>query len=220
MEAGPALEGSEPRPVPPVLMLGRRSPYLYAEPTVEQAEAHLAWHAARSESFRQHARDYDYFDGDFRPLRLVISAGATATLGLAGTTPQPHQVRGGLRRVLDWMELLLLGHDLLVAADDARETAGKLLPRRELAAGRQALTAAAQAVAAAEALPAEAMPLLLQRESAAALRRGIEDLDPATDDLGKLLDTLAERFRAPLDITVAHPGGLLHNVLHAAGWRH
>lgn len=208
------------RPEAPILMLAKRAPYLYAEPTVEQAERHLGMHVRDSESFRLGSRDYDYFDGRFRVVRLVVVDDATVTLDLAGNDPQPQRVRGRLKQVFGWIDQALIGQDLLAAANRAREAAGKLLPERELAAARQALTAAAQAVAAAEQLPVEVRPRLLDEDTAAALQTAFEDLDPAADDLAKLVDRLAERFRAPQDVEVQHRGGFLHNALHAAGWTH
>jgi len=219
MAEDPSLGGSV-RPEPPILMLARQAPYLYAEATVERATRHLAGHVESSDSFRSATRDYDYFDGEFRAVRLVVTGYSSVTLELAGTAPQPVRVRARLRQVLGWVEQALIGHDLLAAADTARLAAGRLLPERELAAARQALTAAAQAVSAAEQLPGTLRPVLLPDDAAPSLRKALEDLDPVNEDLGKLVNTLAERFGAPPEIEIQHRGGFLHNALHAAGWTH
>lgn len=79
------------RPQAPVLVLGRQTRFLDVQPTVRQAEEHLA-RDAWTGAVRIDA--CDYYDGVARPLVPVIGEDGSLALELTGGEARPEEVRG------------------------------------------------------------------------------------------------------------------------------
>jgi hypothetical protein len=106
-------------PEPPVIVFGRRIPFLYAEHRVDVAQQHLLKHM-REENADFARLHHDFYDGRFRRMMLVISADsvrfAPSVVGGPGhpadpLTPQPQRLRATLQQTLDLMRQTLDAFD-------------------------------------------------------------------------------------------------------------
>jgi hypothetical protein len=212
-------------PIPPFVMLGRKSPYLYAEHDVEQARRHLSMDFLLSrlndqpsaDVYLGDVEDYDYFDGQFRPL-LAVYRGPVITFELAEASPQPRRLRDALRATLDLTRQALDEHEK-AAAQAAPEQADPEGGPEGGPAG------AAEPEGAAEGMVGVEPAVVLTTAEIAELRRAIDEVNPAAPDLAAELAKLADRFGAsqPPSVTglrLLDSGSLLHNLAHKIGIAH
>lgn len=86
------------QPQAPVLVIGRHTRFLDVQPTVRQAEEHLA-QEARAGVLRLDA--CDFYDGVARPLAVIITDQDTIRLELAGGEARPETLRVRVNGLLD-----------------------------------------------------------------------------------------------------------------------
>lgn len=210
-------------PIPPFVMLGRKSPYLYAEQDIEQARRHLSMDFLLSRLderpsavvYLGDVEHYDYFDGQFRPL-LAVYRGPVISFELAEASPQPRRLRDALRAALDLTRQALDEQEERVAAPAAPAQAD---PAGSPAGAEEAGGCAGGPDA------AEKPGVVLTTAEIVELRQAIDDVNPAAPDLAAELAKLADRFGAPRPQPVARfvafdSGSLAHNLAHKLGIAH
>lgn len=208
-------------PIPPFVMLGRKSPYLYAEQDVEQARRHLSMDFLLSrlnerpsaDVYLGDVEDYDYFDGQFRPL-LAVYRGPVISFELAEASPQPRRLRDALRSALDLTRQAL---------DEQEEKAAQAAQEQADPEGSPAGAEVPEGSAAGSGAGEPAV--VLATAEIAELRQAIDEVNPAAPDLAAELAKLADRFGASRPQPAARfvaldSGSLAHNLAHKLGIAH
>jgi hypothetical protein len=124
------------RPQAPIVTIARQGRFLDVQPSVTDAESHLARHQEEEEPSHQSLPTTlpldacDYYDGVARPSQPVVHDDGTASLELAPGAPQPERLRARVNQLLLWA---LESYDLasLVEMSAAGKSEGEL-DEREL----------------------------------------------------------------------------------------